>query len=70
MGDKIIDLILTNNLTCCNDGSATRVNRGTGGFSAPDVTLATANISNKIKWTTVEDFGSDHLDGDPHHSRG
>ena len=61
MGDRIIDLILNKNLTCVNDGSATRVNRGTAGLSSPDVTLATANLANKIKWATVEDLGSDHL---------
>ena len=44
-----------------NDGSVTRVNRGTGGGSTPDVTLAHQSMLNKIEWSCLEDMGSDHL---------
>ena len=60
MGELIVDFMIGNNLFCCNEGSATRVNRGTGGMSAPDVTLATPNLSNKISWSTLDELGSDH----------
>ena len=34
MGEKLVDFIVDHNLVCCNDGSATRINRGTGGMSS------------------------------------
>ena len=61
MGENVVDLVLANNLFCCNDGSPTRINRGTGGLSAPDVTLASTNLNNKITWTSIDDLGSDHM---------
>ena len=61
MGENVVDLVLANNLCCCNDGSPTRINRGTGGLSTPDVTLASSNLNNKITWTSIDDLGSDHM---------
>ena len=54
--------MLTNNLECLNDGSPTRINRGTGGLSTPDVTCVTQDLRNKMKWNVVEEttMGSDH----------
>lgn len=63
MGERILDFIVDRSLTVCNNGESTRVNRGTGGTSTPDITLASAALSNKVEWTTatVEDLGSNHL---------
>ena len=61
-GGEILDWMLDNDLTCLNDGSPTRVNRGTGGLSTPDITFISRNLSTKVKWHVVEDtdMGSDH----------
>ena len=61
-GEQILDWMLTNNLECLNDGSPTRINRGTGGLSTPDVTCVTQDLRNKMKWNVVEEttMGSDH----------
>ena len=58
-----MDWILQNDLTCINDGSPTRMNRGTGGMSTPDTTFVTAGLSTKTKWSVVEEtnMDSDHL---------
>ena len=56
MGNKIVDYMLKNDLICCNDGSHTRVSRVTGGVSVPDVTLASKNLENNIKWSTVNEW--------------
>ena len=62
-GDEIVDWMLSNDLVCKNDGSPTRVNRATGGFSSPDCTFATKDLSEKIKWAAIDDndLGSDHV---------
>ena len=54
--------MLDNNLTCINDGSPTRINRGTEGLSVPDVTCVTDELNTKIKWSVIEEttMGSDH----------
>jgi len=45
-----------------NDSStATRVNRGTGGLSSPDITMAHPHITEWVEWSVGEDMGSDHL---------
>lgn len=59
MGSKILDWILTNNMTCLNEGGSTHINRSTGGESAPDIAIG-HNITD-TKWCTIEDIGSDHL---------
>ena len=61
MGEKIVDFLIKNNLICCNTGAPTRINRNTGGESTPDVTLVTANLNNRIEWSTAKDLGSDHI---------
>ena len=38
-GDKMLDWIILNNLSCLNDGTGTRINRGTGNENAPGVSL-------------------------------
>jgi len=61
-GEQILDWVLENDLQCMNDGSPTRLNPGTGGFSTPDVTLVTPELGTKTKWTVIEEtaMGSDH----------
>ena len=61
-GDEIVDWMLENDLVCQNDGSPTRVNRGTGGLSTPDCTFVTRDLGEKVKWESIDDndMGSDH----------
>ena len=61
-GEHIVDWMLNNNLNCINDGTPTRINRGTGGLSSPDVTCVTQGLNTKMKWTVIEEttMGSDH----------
>ena len=61
-GEKIIDWMLDKNLHCLNDGSTTRINRGTAGLSTPDITCVTERIKNRAKWTVIQEttMGSDH----------
>ena len=61
MGDNIVDYTINNSMFCCNSGAPTRINRGTGGQSSPDVTFASSSLANKVTWTTMEDLGSDHM---------
>ena len=61
MGDEVLDFMLNKGLYCCNNGDPTRVNRGTGGVSTPDVTLVTNNLQNHFKWNITSKLGgSDH----------
>ena len=62
-GETIVDWLLEKDLTCLNDGSYTRINRGTGGKSVPDITFTTEGLNTKTKWCTIEetDMDSDHL---------
>ena len=47
-------------MMCLNDGSATRVNRGSGGLSAPDVAFAHGSRLAGCEWRTTDRLGSDH----------
>ena len=58
MGGKIEDWLLNNNFSVANDGSATRVNVGTGGKSAPDITLVHSSWLEKIEWSPTDCMGS------------
>ena len=44
-GHRIEEWILTPGMSCLNDGAPTRLNPATGGRSAPDITVASANLS-------------------------
>ena len=44
-----------------NDGSPTRINRGTGGLSSPDITLCHPDLIPKIDWACDSYMGSDHI---------
>ena len=61
-GESIVSWMLEKNLQCLNDGSPTRINRGTGGLSTPDITCCTQSLSPKMKWAAIEEtsMGSDH----------
>ena len=49
-------------LTILNDGAHTRINKGTGNESTPDVSLCGTMWADKIEWSTGECIGaSDHL---------
>ena len=61
MGAKLKDCMADNDFGIVNDGSATRVNAGTGGRSAPDVTMVNNFWLDKVEWSTIECLGSDHL---------
>ena len=60
-GKAIEDWILSNSLVCLNTGTATRINKATGGLSTPDITIAHSSISNKLAWSVCEPLNSDHL---------
>jgi hypothetical protein len=43
-----------------NDGTPTRVNLGTGGMSAPDLTVMDSSWAGRAEWRVIDDTGSDH----------
>ena len=59
-GEELVDWTLEKNLCICNNGDPTRINRGTGGCSTPDITIVSKNLEQHITWTVDEDLGSDH----------
>ena len=61
LGQEIEDWMMVKNFAIANDGSATRVNAGTGGSSSPDVTLLHDSWIDKVEWSTIDCMGSDHL---------
>ena len=48
-GDYIVDWMLENDLSCMNDGSPTRINRGTAGLSTPDISFVNQEISQRSR---------------------
>ena len=61
LGEKVEDWLVEKNFSVANDGEATRVNVGTGGRSAPDVTLVHNSWLDKVEWGVMDCMGSDHL---------
>jgi ribonuclease HI len=59
-GEELVDWTLEKDLHICNNGDPTRVNRGTGGYSSPDITIVSKNLEQHISWTVDDDMGSDH----------
>ncbi len=55
------DWLLSQNASILNDGTASCINRGTGGFSIPDITAVSNGWSTGTQWAVGEDLGSDHL---------
>lgn len=60
-GERVEEWLMSNGLISLNDGTATRVNRGTGGLSAPDVSVAHSSLVARSDWSTLEPLDSDHL---------
>ena len=61
LGGKVEDWLAEKNFSVANDGEATRVKVGTGGRSAPDVTLVHNSWLDKVEWGVMDCMGSDHL---------
>ncbi len=57
-GDSLLTEHSQRNL---NDGTATLLNRATGGLSSPGESLAHPSLADKAEWTVGEELGSDHL---------
>ena len=60
LGEELEQWLLDRGLMCLNDGSATHVNRGTGGDSAPDVTIVHGSRLAGCEWSVADRLGSDH----------
>ena len=61
MGFEVEAWMTAKDFGVANDGTATRINAGTGGCSAPDITLVHNSLMEKVEWSTTECMGSDHL---------
>ena len=59
-GNRMEDWMIEENLGCLNDGTPTRLNRATGGLSAPDVTVMHNSWLPATDWQVLELQGSDH----------
>ena len=58
LGEELEQWLLDRGLMCLNDGSATHVNRGTGGDSAPDVTIVHGSRLAGCEWSVADRLGS------------
>ncbi len=54
-------MLLSQNASILNDGTAACVNWGTGGLSTPDITAVSNAWLTGTEWRVGEDLGSDHL---------
>ena len=61
IGEQLSDWFLQRNCTTFNTGAPTHLHRGTGGQSAPDVTICHRELAKITNWAIDEDLGSDHL---------
>ena len=60
-GAQVLSWSERSDLVLMNDGSATRVGRGIGGDSAPDVTFCSPQVFESLEWGVVRELGSDHF---------
>ena len=60
-GVELEDWMSDHDLGCLNDGTLTRINRATGGWSAPDVTVAHSNWLDRADWSCLQPLSSDHM---------
>ncbi len=60
-GEQLKDWVIAHSANVLNDGTATLLNRETGGLSSPDISYAHPSLADKAKWTVGKDLGSDHL---------
>ena len=59
-GEALEEWVLDNPLAVLNTGTCTRVNRATGGESAPDVSLVHTSLVAGANWQVLPLLGSDH----------
>ena len=61
-GEQLEQWLIESDLSVMNDGTSTRLNKGTGGMSAPDVSMCGKSLTGKFEWKVSEAIGSsDHL---------
>jgi ribonuclease HI len=60
-GEALEEWVAGQGLAVLNDGSATRVNRATGGWSSPDVSLVSLRLEGRTEWKCLQVLGSDHV---------
>ena len=61
LGSNLEEWLMEKDVCIAKNGAATRNNPGTGGSSAPDVTLVHSSWLDRVEWSTTECLGSDHL---------
>ena len=61
LGSNLEEWLMEKDFCIANDGAATRTNPGTGGSSAPDITLVHSSWLDRVEWSMTECLGSDHL---------
>ena len=59
-GEDLEHWLVDHGMMCLNDGSATRVNRGSGGLSSPDIAFVHGSRLAGCEWRTTDRLGSDH----------
>ena len=60
-GDELVSWADDRGLFVLNDGSVTRVARGVGTESSPDVTLCSEALVDCLEWSVRRELGSDHF---------
>ena len=60
MGNDLADWMAANDMLPLNDGQITRINPGTGGGSAPDLTIMKSSWKGSTDWKVFNEVGSDH----------
>jgi len=61
LGEELEEWVGRNQLGVVNDGAGTRMNRGTGGWSCPDITVAPNALLGRVEWSCLDLRGSDHV---------
>ena len=59
-GDALEEWAMDNPMAVLNTGAHTRVNRATGGLSAPDVSLVHTSLVDRADWEVLSLLSSDH----------
>ncbi len=60
-GEQLEDWVIAHSAIVLNDGTATLLNRATGGLSSLDVFIAQPSFADKAEWTVGKCLDSDHL---------
>ena len=61
MGKRLEIWLIDSGMGVLNDGSGTRINRGTGNLSAPDVSIMHQSCLARADWWVGPHLGSDHF---------